>query len=78
MIEIVKYKRMMDATCPYCGWNRNLLVIHRSRSKIKKYQIQCSHCLWVSKPSLFKWLALRRYKNKDGSMTIRRERQRHE
>lgn len=70
----VKRNWIKNTICPHCGWDRSLLIIRRYRFNIKKYQIQCSHCLWLSKPSLFKRQALRHYKNKDGSMTIRRER----
>lgn len=60
--------------CPYCGFRGHRIskfyVIERKRMK----GIRCNHCLWTSRLSRFWWLTIRRWKRRDGSMTIRRER----
>lgn len=70
---------MKIPACPYCGFEsrriRMLYDIGSIRPKLTSMKgIQCKHCLWTSRPSRFWWIALQRWKRKDGTITIRRER----
>ena len=64
--------------CPYCRWpNRTMhavTYINHPRKRGKRFYVQCNHCLYRGKESIFRWLARRHYVSKNGTMTIRRER----
>lgn len=65
--------------CPYCGFMahrfRLIYDIGWIKPKLTSMKgIRCNHCLWTSRLSRFWWITIRRWKRKDGSMTLRRER----
>lgn len=70
---------MKIPACPYCGFRghrfRLIYDIGYIRPKLTSMKgIQCNHCLWTSRLSRFWWITIRRWRRKDGSMVLRRER----
>lgn len=70
---------MKIPACPYCGFRGYRIVRYyyakRGGAKLNKFKaIRCRHCWWTSRLSRFWWIAVRRWRLRDGSMTLRRER----